>query len=119
MNSTLPWQQFVLYGKKNQSIRKEVLNSWEKCRGLGISHELDQVISHTSNDEFIKRRQKKEALLSAAIPVMNELYSHLNGGGYLILLADADGYLIEMMADMKAQTICDREDLPWGKMDGR
>lgn len=108
LKTTLPWQEFVLLGKKNQSVRKEVLDSWEKCKELGISHELDQVISHISNEEFKRRCEKNELLLSAAIPVMKELYRHLNGGGYLLLLADVEGYILEMMADKKAQKICDR-----------
>ncbi|OES46096.1 sigma-54-dependent Fis family transcriptional regulator [Domibacillus iocasae] len=107
MNATLSWQQFVLHGETDKDIRKEILDSWRMCKQLGISHELDQVVSHISNNEFAKRREKNEDLLSAAAPVMRELYSCLKGGGYLLLLADADGYLIEMMADAKAQRICD------------
>ncbi|BCJ88155.1 sigma-54-dependent Fis family transcriptional regulator [Effusibacillus dendaii] len=108
MNVTQSWQQFVLNRETRVNVRKEILDSWQRCRQLGISHELDQVASHISSDEFIKRREKNEVLLAAAVPVMEELYNHLKGGGYLLLLADADGYLIEMMADAKAQQICDR-----------
>ncbi|GAB7053305.1 MULTISPECIES: sigma-54-dependent Fis family transcriptional regulator [unclassified Paenibacillus] len=108
MNVTQSWQQFVLKGEADANIRKEVLDSWYRCRQIGISYELDQVASHIGRDEFIDKRKKNEELLAAAIPVMEEMYSYLKGGGYLLLLADADGYLIEMMADAKAQHVCDR-----------
>lgn len=90
------------------NIRKEILDSWYRCRQIGISYELDQVVSHIGRDEFVHKREKNEELLAAAVPVMEEMYGYLNGGGYLILLADADGYLIEMLADAKAQHVCDR-----------
>lgn len=108
MNVTQSWQQFVLNGEADVNIRKEILDSWHRCRQIGISYELDQVASHIGRDEFVNKREKNEVLLAAAIPVMEEMYSYLKGGGYLILLADADGYLIEMMADAKAQHVCDR-----------
>lgn len=108
MNVTQSWQQFVLDGETEVNIRKEILDSWHRCRQIGISYELDQVASHIGSDEFAKKRDKNEALLAAAVPVMEEMYDYLKGGGYLLLLADADGYLIEMMADAKAQRVCDR-----------
>lgn len=108
MNVTQSWQQFVLNGEADVNIRKEILDSWYRCRQIGISYELDQVVSHIGRDEFVHKREKNEELLAAAVPVMEEMYGYLNGGGYLILLADADGYLIEMLADAKAQHVCDR-----------
>lgn len=102
------WRQFVLEGNTNINVRKEILESWNRCKKLGVSYERKTTISPISQRDFVKRKQKNFNLINAALPIMNDLYTHLNGGGYLLLLADAEGYLVEIMADNKSQKIADQ-----------
>lgn len=102
------WRQFVLEGKTDIDVRKEVFESWNRCKQMGVSHEMEEVFSPIPQSELVERRQKNIDLVNAALPVMNDLCKRLNGGGYLLLLADAEGYLVEMMADYKSQKIADQ-----------
>ncbi|TWI59998.1 sigma-54-dependent Fis family transcriptional regulator [Halalkalibacter nanhaiisediminis] len=108
------WKQFVLEGRTDIDIRKNVLDSWKRCKQLGVSHDREEVFSRVSQLDFVQRRQQNSELIHAALPVMQDLYKRLKGGGYLLLLADAEGYLVEMVADRKSQTIADRSGISIG-----
>src|SRR4051812_12049519 len=99
------WRQFVLEGSTNINVRREILDSWNRCKQLGVSHDKEEVISHIQQSDFISRRQKNLDLINAAVPVMEEFCKRLKGEGYLLLLADKEGYLVEVMADLKSQKI--------------
>lgn len=102
------WRQFVLEGSTNINVRREILDSWNRCKQLGVSHDKEEVISHIQQSDFISRRQKNLDLINAAVPVMEEFCKRLKGEGYLLLLADKEGYLVEVIADLKSQKIADR-----------
>lgn len=102
------WRQFVLDGNTDINVRKEVLDSWNRCKQMGVSHERENVFSHIPQSDLVGRRQKNLDLINAALPVMKDFCKRLKGGGYLLLLADAEGYLVEMMADQKSQKIADQ-----------
>jgi sigma-54 dependent transcriptional regulator, acetoin dehydrogenase operon transcriptional activator AcoR len=108
------WRQFVLTGSTNVNVRKEILESWNRCKRLGVSYEREEVLSHIPQSDFIRRREKNRDLINAALPVMNDMFKRLKGGGYLLLLTDAEGYLIEMMADQISQKIADRSRISVG-----
>ena len=102
------WTQFVLEGSTNINVRKEILDSWNRCKQLGVSYEKEEIFSHIKQSDFVSRQQKNFDLINAAVPVMEEFCKRLKGGGYLLLLADADGYLLEVMGDHKSQKLADR-----------
>jgi sigma-54 dependent transcriptional regulator, acetoin dehydrogenase operon transcriptional activator AcoR len=83
------WRQFVLTGSINVNVRKEILESWNRCKRLGVSYEREEVLSHIPQNDFMRRREKNRDLINAALPVMNDMFKRLKGGGYLLLLTDA------------------------------
>ncbi|PLS03189.1 sigma-54-dependent Fis family transcriptional regulator [Neobacillus cucumis] len=102
------WTQFVLEGTTNINVRKEILDSWNRCKQLGVSYEKEEIFSHIKQSDFVSRQQKNFDLINAAVPVMEEFCKRLKGGGYLLLLADADGYLLEVMGDHKSQKLANQ-----------
>lgn len=109
--SDIKWKQFVIDGRTDIDIRKEVLQSWNRCKSLGVSHERTEVFSYLSPDEVDRRRKENHELIVAARPIMEELRKRLKGGGYLLLLADTDGYSVEMATDKKSQKLADQSGI--------
>lgn len=107
------WERFVLYGEKDNSVRKEVFESWNRCKQLGVPYELESVSYPIDQHEFSKRKQSNRILLNAALPVIKELSNKLSGSryGYILVLADSEGYLLETMANKKAQKFADRQGI--------
>lgn len=66
-----------------------------------------------TEQELQSRKKVNDFLIQAATPIMLDLYNQLKSGGYL-LLADTEGYLVEMLADPIAQTIADRSGMSPG-----
>jgi sigma-54 dependent transcriptional regulator, acetoin dehydrogenase operon transcriptional activator AcoR len=98
------WHKFVIQGNENINVRKPVFDSWTRSKGLGVSHVENRILPFVEKDDWEDRLQKNRLLVKSARPVMQEMYNRLKGGGYQIVLADAEGYIMEIMADRKAET---------------
>jgi len=113
-NSKNAWEKFTLYGENDPRIRKVILESWDRCKSLGVSHSLDEVSIPVNENEFNKKKKENTQLLQIATPIMLDIYKKLRGGGYLLLLTDPNGYLIQLMADKKAQVVADKGGIVLG-----
>ncbi|MFB4163283.1 sigma-54-dependent Fis family transcriptional regulator [Alteribacillus sp. JSM 102045] len=108
------WSKFVLEGRTNINLRREILESWNRCKQLGISHEREEVFSHISQDDFDRRRQRNQDLINAALQVMKDFNKVLNGEGYLFLIVDAEGYIVEMLTDKPSRRAAEHSGITVG-----
>ncbi|WP_077211921.1 sigma-54-dependent Fis family transcriptional regulator [Bacillus dakarensis] len=108
------WSQFTLEGTMNINLRREILESWNKCKQIGISFDTEKVTSHISKDALNKKRQRNHDLINAASQVMRDFIKDLNGEGYLLVLADAEGYLIEMLGDNPSMKVAEQSGIKEG-----
>lgn len=96
------WHKFFIYGEENIEVRRPVIDSWIRSKLAGLSYEKNRILPFLEKSELQGRKQKNRLLLQAARPVMEVTFNQLKGRGYQIGLADADGYIMEVMADKKA-----------------
>ena len=100
-----PWERFVLFGEQDLNVRKPILDSWTRCREKGLAHDHHRILfSYLEDQDFTRKKRQNHLLFQAAIPVLEEMYNQLQGGGYQLVLADAEGVLMEVMADTKARS---------------
>ncbi|MFA6808815.1 MAG: sigma-54-dependent Fis family transcriptional regulator, partial [Eubacteriales bacterium] len=94
------WRKFIIEGNIDEGeLRQEIAYSWERCYEakvdpyLGVSnlildeHELSSLIC------------KKNNLIIVARYFMNNLYKFVKGSGFIVLLSDERGYIMECMGD--------------------
>lgn len=97
----LAWRTFVETGRiLSRSLRREIAESWRRCR---FDYNLDPNATprpvRLSQDELLHRRQTNTLLLEAARPFMEVLRSSVQGSGFIITLADREGYVLEVSGD--------------------
>jgi transcriptional regulator of acetoin/glycerol metabolism len=102
-NMESQWENFVVFGKESNHVRKPVMDSWIRCRQVGLTPDSHPRLHYLEKEKFIERKQKNYLLIEAAVPIMKEIYDHLNGEGYQIVLVDKEGYLLEVFSDDKAK----------------
>lgn len=95
------WRAFVETGQiVSGALRKEIADSWKRCR---LEYRLDPYATprpiKLSQEEVAQRRQTNAALLEAAIPIIGILKNSVQGSGFIITLADKDGYVLEVSGD--------------------
>jgi sigma-54 dependent transcriptional regulator, acetoin dehydrogenase operon transcriptional activator AcoR len=82
-------------------LRREILASHERCRQYGIdplmSRNLSQV--YVSPEELTVRRGQKRDFLEVATAQIQELYRFVAGAGFVVSLADKEGYILDIIGD--------------------
>lgn len=98
------WQSFIANlkstDKRNKySVRPEILDSWVRCRQAkvnpyddGLHHQLDQY----SLKAMLRENQE---LITIAKPFMDNLYKIVAGSGFVVVLTDIRGYIMEILGD--------------------
>ncbi|MBE0596557.1 MAG: sigma-54-dependent Fis family transcriptional regulator [Desulfuromonadales bacterium] len=93
------WSQYLETDHLDlQLVKKEVATSWRRCRALGIDP-LNQERADAGQLELRERLQLRKHLVKVAHPFMADLYSFVQGSGFQVILADEEGYLLEVIGD--------------------
>ena len=80
-------------------VRNEILESWKRCRDRNISPTLNSASIILNADALDKHRKEYENLLAISRPIMENLYSLVNGAGFIVALSDENGILLEIVGD--------------------
>ncbi|KJS47459.1 sigma-54-dependent Fis family transcriptional regulator [Desulfosporosinus sp. BICA1-9] len=91
------WSKFVENSEiEPYIIREAVANSWQRCwdRRLNPYAQIDQLL----NQQEISAKPQQE-LISLTTPFVNNLYNFVKGSGFLVILADNRGVLLEVLGD--------------------
>ncbi|WP_160684920.1 sigma-54-dependent Fis family transcriptional regulator [Clostridium sp. C2-6-12] len=94
---TKAWENFIETGKVHPKVRKEIADSWIRCRKYGVNpYNGRGNINHTNINMLIN---KNNELISVARPVIESIYSMVHGSGFAIFLVDKEGYIIDIIGD--------------------
>ncbi|SHG79038.1 Transcriptional regulator of acetoin/glycerol metabolism [Thermosyntropha lipolytica DSM 11003] len=94
------WENFILTGQLDVAkVRKEIGESWLRC----YKNKVDPVSEHTlpliSREKIESIKKKKAGLLKLAVPLMQKLYALVAGSGFIVVLTDENGYILEALGD--------------------
>ncbi|MEJ5375446.1 MAG: sigma-54-dependent Fis family transcriptional regulator [bacterium] len=95
------WRSFVSSGRVSRgSLRRDIVESWKRCKfHYGLDPYARPKPVKLSSQELLQRRQENGILLGAAKPFLEVLSSSVRGSGFIITLADKDGYVLEVSGD--------------------
>src|SRR5437763_3056012 len=99
------WKQFVVHSVMQEDVLPPALmQSWHRCVSLGLDPYAEKG-SHDASDQT-PAAAVSQSILSLVRPAMEDLYQFAEGSECVIIFADADLRLIDMVGD---QTV--REEL--------
>ena len=96
------WKEFLATGKiAAGAIRPEIGESWQRCREAGV--DPNDGVSHQllSLAELEGVLADRKDFVEIARHFMANLYAFVKGSGFIVLLADERGYVIESMGDVE------------------
>jgi len=109
-------KQFFDQGKAPTDLLDPVvIRSWERCRRFGLS--VDDTSVHVSSLDRLALRTEQERnrhLLKQSRPIMAHVYEQIRESGSMVVLADANGLLLESMGDADFVARADRVALAPG-----
>lgn len=96
----LEWEKFLSTGNPYKcKARQQIIESWARCYHEGIDP-YDDNIHHWLDDlSLSKVLKRKEKLIEAAKPFMSRLYEFFKGSGFIVVLTDENGCILEMVCD--------------------
>ncbi|MDA3789250.1 MAG: sigma 54-interacting transcriptional regulator, partial [Desulfobacula sp.] len=83
------------------SLCREIEASHERCRQYGVDPEDKGSRNHKclSPDELSRRLADNRHFLDIAIAQIEELYQFVAGAGFVVNIADRDGYILHILGD--------------------
>lgn len=85
----------------NPSVRSLITESWRRCTRRGLDP-LTQQLVYVTDEELERRCRSAAEFLTAARPLMEDLYWAIKGSGFVISLSDSEGCTLELTGDEDA-----------------
>ncbi|AWI03835.1 sigma-54-dependent Fis family transcriptional regulator [Clostridium drakei] len=92
------WSEFTKNEKCNEKLNPIVKESWIRCKKSGIDYINGNIIKASKSELNLKLEKNKE-LITVSRPIMENLYNIVEGSGFVIILTDRDGYIIDLIGD--------------------
>lgn len=95
------WKKFV---SGNMSIDGsivpgEVLDSWIRCKKLGVDPKSSIIAKKLSDDKLNELLEDNRSFIETSRPFIKNLYRFVSGSGFVVVLFDKNGYLLEIIGD--------------------
>lgn len=96
------WEQFIRTGKvEPDKVRSEIVASWQRCLHWGVDPGDGLGRDILKEPELTDRRKRCALLMEVARPYMLTLYQCVQGSGFMVVLADREGYLLDTCGDVE------------------
>jgi two-component system sensor histidine kinase KdpD len=95
-------ETFLANGKSDAGhARPRILKSWQRSHASGVDAGRRTSEFAIATDEQLRaRREMNERLLEAARPVVDHLAEMLSNTGYVVVVSDATGCILEIVGDL-------------------
>ncbi|MBP2667440.1 MAG: modulated sigma54 specific transcriptional regulator, Fis family [Firmicutes bacterium] len=93
------WEDFISGKNDAQGMRSKVGDSWRRCRDNSVNPHDSSPHEKIDDSVLAKLLTEKEDLITTAKPIMSNLYEFVSGSGFVVVLADERGRIIELYGD--------------------
>ncbi|WP_338605513.1 sigma-54-dependent Fis family transcriptional regulator [Desulfoferula mesophila] len=94
------WQRFAQTGQVDrEAVRREVADSWQRCYRQGLRPNAPKGSLKLSSAQMARIRAANADFIEAALPFMRFLQSAVRGSGFILVLTNADGVLLDVFGD--------------------
>ena len=81
-------------------VREMILTSWNRCRSLRVDPYLTSIQYVLPEDDLKILLKRNESLISVCLPFMRTIYDLVYGSGFIVVLANPEGYILEIVGDL-------------------
>lgn len=99
---SVAWQTFIDGGKPgNCFVSPHILDSWARCMNDGVDPYDGSSHDILTNTELNKLLFRHRDFIEVARPFMKKLYEFVKDSGFIVILTDEYGYIMEAFGDEK------------------
>lgn len=92
------WKKFIESGE-TANTNPDITKAWKRCTAFGVdpyAGRSEFILEKNKLHEMLERHQE---LIDLARPFMNNLYKFVAGSGFIVLLCDEHGYIMDTVGD--------------------
>lgn len=93
------WKAFTGGKKQIHGLRPQIVESWDRCQQAGVNPYNNKIHSRLNDLALQEMLAEKRELIKIAKPFMANLYGFVKGSGFVVVLADERGYIMEIFGD--------------------
>lgn len=93
------WKNYVSGRCSPTSVPFPIIESWERSYKMGLNPYSNRIHSRLEEEGLSKRLAEKKEVIDLVRPFMANLYKFVEGTGFVVVLTDEQGYIIEMFGD--------------------
>ena len=97
------WAKYVYEGELDESVNPYVAEGWKRCRAAGVNP-IGGLGRRVDEEVFRSIREANAQLIDAAMPIMQSVFDIVRRTGFLMVLTDGAGYVLETMGDESIMT---------------
>ncbi|MFZ5640620.1 MAG: sigma-54-dependent Fis family transcriptional regulator [Bacillota bacterium] len=99
-NALVLWNKFVETGEiDTRELNPVIGQSWQRCRVYNLNPGSTKKSEVLTSPRLKEKIEQNWQLVQVATPVMEDLFQVLRGMGFVVLLADAKGYVLKTIVD--------------------
>lgn len=95
------WNRFANTGEIGRGVTPLIGQSWARCRILGHDPKRTPSVVVVQREDLERRVARNRDLLTVAMPILHELQALVEALGFVTLLTDNEGIILEMLAGGK------------------
>jgi len=96
----LAWQYFVNNGNLGiHAVNPDIAESWQRCRQAGVNAYDGTCYHHLTSAELDELLANRKELIDIAHPFMLKLYEFVKDSGFIVMMTDERGFIIETLGD--------------------
>ena len=103
------WERFHSNGQFPESVRAEIISSWQRCKQIGMNPSQGQPSLVLQGALFQEKREQNRFLLDAAMPNVEEYFQVHSDIAWF--LSDPDGIILEIKANQENMKKVDKHHL--------
>ncbi len=94
------WLHFIAKGSvAGEGVGPIILSSWQRCLATGVDPYDGNIHPHLRGEGLAGVLAAHQQLLAVAKPFMADLYTIVKGTGFVVVIADENGHLLEILGD--------------------
>lgn len=96
----LLWKEFMNRGEiANSALLPPIAASWSRCLRLGVNPDDGKSPNILEKRDITCLLEKNRDMIDIAKPLMLNLYRFIENSGFILVLADSQGYVMECLGD--------------------
>lgn len=100
MDPILPvWKEFIAGRSRAAGVRPQIVASWRRCAAAGVDPHSRTPHRKLDAQDLNRLLREKDQLITIAEPFMANLYKFVQGSGFVVVLTDENGSIMEMFGD--------------------